>query len=100
MDPHVVFDCRKVLPDTFALTLAAVARARALRHGAEPRLEIDSAGVGDLALKEIAAGVFSQDELSPFLPGASERPSLPPPGSGAELCGRGSARADAAPASQ
>ncbi|WMT92943.1 DNA-directed RNA polymerase subunit omega (plasmid) [Pelagibacterium sp. H642] len=54
------------------MTLAAAARARALRQGAEPRLEIDSAGVADLALKEIAASVFPPQELAPFLPRASE----------------------------
>jgi len=37
MDPHVVFDCQKVLPNRFALTLAAAARSRALARGAEPQ---------------------------------------------------------------
>ena len=30
MDPHVVLDCQSVLPNRFALTLAAAARSRAL----------------------------------------------------------------------
>ncbi|AYM66096.1 DNA-directed RNA polymerase subunit omega [Agrobacterium fabrum] len=44
MDPHVVFDCQDVVPNRFALTVAAAARARALSRGAEPRLDLPSAG--------------------------------------------------------
>lgn len=72
MDTHVVFDCQKVLPNRFALTLAAASRIRALARGAEPRLDAVDRSVGDLALHEIAAGVFTRDELAPFLPGADE----------------------------
>lgn len=79
MDPHVVFDCQKVLPNRFALTLAAAARSRALGRGAEPRLDPNHASVSDLALHEIAAGMFTRTELAPFLPGKGGRPSLPPP---------------------
>lgn len=67
MDPHVVFDCQKALPNRFALTLAAAARSRALGRGAEPRLDADNGSVTDLALHEIAAGVFTRNELAPFL---------------------------------
>lgn len=56
MDPHVVFRLREGVPNRFALTLAAVARTRALNRGAEPRLDrFASVGNGDLALHEIAA---------------------------------------------
>jgi DNA-directed RNA polymerase subunit omega len=79
MDPHVVFDCQKVLPNRFALTLAAAARSRALGSGAEPRLHSDHAGASDLALHEIAAGMFTRKELAPFLPAEGGRPSLSPP---------------------
>jgi DNA-directed RNA polymerase subunit omega len=79
MDPHVVFDCQKVVPNRFALTLAAAARSRALARGAEPRLDAADRCVGELALHEIAAGVFCERELAPFLPEAGGRRSLPPP---------------------
>ncbi|GEM_PF-4910677 len=48
MDTHVVFDCQKVLPNRFALTLAAASRIRALARGAEPRLDAVDRTVGDL----------------------------------------------------
>ena len=86
MDPHVVFDCQKVLPNRFALTLAAASRIRALARGAEPRLDAVDRSVGDLALHEIAAGAFTRDELAPFLPGADERRLLPPPHKRFGLC--------------
>lgn len=79
MDPHIIFDCQKVLPNRFALTLAAAARSRALARGAEPRLDAADYSVNELALHEIAAGAFTRDELAPFLPGADERRLLPPP---------------------
>ena len=93
MDPHVVFDCQKVLPNRFALTLAAAARSRALGRGAEPRLNMGDAGVSNLALHEIAAGVFTRSELAPFLPGEAGRPSLPPPGPDSRLCDGGCKKA-------
>jgi hypothetical protein len=37
MDPHIVFDCEKVLPNRFDLAVAAAARVRALSRGGEPR---------------------------------------------------------------
>ena len=86
MDPHVVFDCQRVLPNRFALTLAAAARKRALNRGAEPRLAPWSgAGNGDVALCELAAGAFSPEELSTalgpratiFLKQPASTPTLP-----------------------
>lgn len=82
MDPHVVFDCQKVLPNRFALTLAAAARSRALARGAEPRLGAVNGSVSELALHEIGVSVFSEHELAPFLPEADGRRSLPPSGPG------------------
>lgn len=83
MDPHVVLDCQKVVPNRFALALAAAARSRALRRSADPRLDIDDVGANDLTLHEIAAGAFTQNELAPFLPGKSggANPFVPDPGS-------------------
>jgi len=72
MDRHVVFDGQKVLPNRFALSLAAAGRKRALNHGAERRLVgFPDAGNGDLALHEIAAAAFSPAELSAALPWAA-----------------------------
>ena len=63
MDPFVVFDCEKVLRNRFALTVVAAARSRALKTGSDPRLERPTTDIVDLALQEIAAGVFTRDEL-------------------------------------
>lgn len=100
MDPHVVFDCHEIVPNRFALTMAASARARALARGAEPRLDLPHASVSDLALHEIARGAFSHDELAPFLPGSAATTLLPAPDPTiTELRGDGTASAAAAPAS-
>ena len=81
MNPLIVFDTREVVTDPFALTLAAAARARALRQGAEPRVDADvGPGPGpDLALAEIASGAFAKEELALVLPYASRVPRLEPP---------------------
>ncbi|MBN9035775.1 MAG: DNA-directed RNA polymerase subunit omega [Rhizobiales bacterium] len=100
MDPHIIFDCQKVLPNRFALTLAAAARSRALARGAEPRLDVADYSVNELALHEIAAGAFTRDELAPFLPGADERRLLPPPVPASRLRDGGSISAAVAPASR
>jgi DNA-directed RNA polymerase subunit omega len=69
MDPLVVFDCYQQLPNRFALARAAAARSRALNAGVVPRVEATGSRGTDLALREIAAGVFGRQELEPFLPG-------------------------------
>ena len=79
MDPHVVFDCQKVVPNRFSLTLAAAARSRALGRGATPRLDLDDADGKEIALHEIASGVFNIDELAPFLSDTGETLFLPAP---------------------
>ena len=63
MDPFVIFDCEKVLRNRFALTVVAAARSRALKTGSAPLLKRPTTDVVDLALQEIAAGVFTRDEL-------------------------------------
>ncbi|WP_417418733.1 DNA-directed RNA polymerase subunit omega [Hoeflea sp.] len=99
MDPLVVFDCEKVLPNRFALVLAAAARSRALNRGAEPRLEVQGRNTSDLALQEIARGAFSKDELAPFLFASTALTRLPAPNSTTpELRGDGCSDAAAAPA--
>ncbi|MBZ9822835.1 DNA-directed RNA polymerase subunit omega, partial [Mesorhizobium sp. CA4] len=71
MDSLVVFDCAQVIPNRFALTLAAAARSRALHRGAEPRSNRPAASASDLALHEIAEGAFTPAELGLFLEGES-----------------------------
>jgi len=78
MDPLVVFDCQQVLPNRFVLALAAAARTRALARGSAPRLDKSGTGLSELALHEIAGGLFTQDELTPFLPGSGDERFLPP----------------------
>ncbi|MNL48984.1 DNA-directed RNA polymerase subunit omega [compost metagenome] len=81
MDPLVVFDCQKVVPDRFALTLAAAARSRALNRGAEPRLVQPGQSTSRCALHEIAAGAFTPEELAPFLSRGQRSLALPTPAS-------------------
>jgi DNA-directed RNA polymerase subunit omega len=66
MDPHIVFDCAKVIPNTFELAMAAAARTRALARGAAPCVGKETSALQDLALREIAGGKFSRDELRLF----------------------------------
>lgn len=79
MDPFVVFDCAKVLPNRFALTVAAAARSHALHRDAQPRLDTPAASASDLALREIAEGAFTPAELGLFLKGPSGSRLLPRP---------------------
>lgn len=79
MDPSVVFDCERVLPNRFALTLAAAARSRALNRGDPARIARPAAGAVDLALHEIAADVFTEEELAPFLLSRDSASLLLPP---------------------
>ncbi|MFZ5836605.1 MAG: DNA-directed RNA polymerase subunit omega [Pseudomonadota bacterium] len=79
MDPSVVFDCERVLPNRFALTLTAAARSRALTRGHPPRLARPATSTVDLALHEIAANAFTEEELAPFLPSQDSASLLPPP---------------------
>lgn len=97
MDPLAVLDCAKVLPNKFALTLAAAARSRALHRGAPPRSYRPAASASDLALHEIAEGAFTPAELGLFLDGPSG-PELFPraPASEPELCGGTPSRSAAA----
>lgn len=79
MNPLIVFDAKEVVTDPFGLTLAAAARARALRQGAESRI-IPGVDPGPhLALAEIAGGAFAEEELAPFLPETAGVPRLAPP---------------------
>ncbi|MAU19259.1 MAG: DNA-directed RNA polymerase subunit omega [Martelella sp.] len=99
MDPYVIFDCEKALPNRFMLVLAAAARTRALNRGAEPRLALPHRNASDLALQEIAAGAFSEDELAQFLlPQRAEARFLPAPSTTSKLCGDGRSKAAAASA--
>ncbi|MBB3394827.1 S1-C subfamily serine protease [Rhizobium sp. BK538] len=56
MDPHVGFDCRRILPNKFALAVTAAARCRALNRGAKLRLDLPGINDSELALQETADG--------------------------------------------
>jgi DNA-directed RNA polymerase subunit omega len=100
MDPFVVFDCAKVLPNRFALTLAAAARRRALHRGAQPRSDRPAASAGELALHEVAEGAFTPVELRLFLDGPGEAQRLlRPPVRDPELRGDASSQSAAVPVS-
>jgi DNA-directed RNA polymerase subunit omega len=86
MDPFVVFDCAKVLPNRFALVLAAAARSQALHRGAQPRSDKETNSAIDLALNEIAAGAFTPAELE-RLPLERKMQPISSPASGEKLCG-------------
>jgi DNA-directed RNA polymerase subunit omega len=103
MNPLIVLDAGKVVPDRFALAVAAAARARALCRGAEPRLEghvePEPHLVSHLALGEIASRAFTEAELAPFLPeGATGAPGLPSPGGLPKVCDGREAAAAPVPA--
>lgn len=68
MNPFVAIDAQQAVPDRFALVLAASARSRALKAGAEPRVKPQRQATEEVALEEIATGAISQEELRPFLP--------------------------------
>jgi DNA-directed RNA polymerase subunit K/omega len=90
MDPLAVFDCKKFLPNSFPLALAAAAGAERFTeernhvHAGRP------ASASDLALREIADGAFRPADLALLLgePNATRlySPSVP-----RELCGGASA---------
>ncbi|MDF0698743.1 DNA-directed RNA polymerase subunit omega [Rhizobium sp. MC63] len=67
MDPLIVFDCKRVLANRFALAVAAAARSRSLNRGAEPRFEMPRATASVIALNEIAQSSFLPGELALFL---------------------------------
>jgi len=54
MDPHAVFDCQKILPNKFALAVAAAARCQALNRGAKPMLDLPGIKASKVALHQIA----------------------------------------------
>lgn len=67
MDPSIVFDCQQVVPNRFALALAAAARSRALLRGAQSKPARSDTRETEVELQEIAGHAYSRDELAPFL---------------------------------
>lgn len=99
MDPHVVFDCQKILPNKFVLAVAAAACCRALNRGGKPRLDLPGIKESELALQEIASGVLAGAELALF---AGPAATAPLPGSNSTMTGLrgdGGSNAAAAPVS-
>ncbi|MBZ9719172.1 RNA polymerase rpb6 [Mesorhizobium sp. AD1-1] len=67
MDPLIVFDAQRTIPNPFALAVAAAGRVRALARGAAPRLAASPKSRPHLALSEIAGNAFEPREIEPFL---------------------------------
>lgn len=63
MDTIYTVDCTRLVPNPYHLVHLAAARGRALGRGAEPRVEPHGEPVALLALREIAEGAFTRDEL-------------------------------------
>ena len=63
MDPLVVFDCQKQVPNRFGLALAAAARARALRKGMPFRIQISGLESTVAALREIYSCAFTLKDI-------------------------------------
>ncbi len=79
MNPLVVCDCATVVPNRFAIVLAAAARSRALNRGAQPRSGARAAGTCELALCEIAEDAFAPEELVELLDASGGQRFLPAP---------------------
>lgn len=60
-------DCERFIPNPYHLVHLAAARSRALSRGAEPRIEPHGEPPVLLALREIAEGAFTRDELPTLL---------------------------------
>jgi len=59
-----VYDCLKIIPNRFELTLAATYRARQLTNGATPMLEANRDKATVISLRELAAGHYGLDILN------------------------------------
>jgi DNA-directed RNA polymerase omega subunit len=77
MDHVFTVECQRFVPNPYALVHVAAARARVIGRGALPRLEIEEHSPGLAALREIAAGAFTSDELATMLAPPSELEDLP-----------------------
>jgi len=80
MNPLLVFDCEKVVPNRFELSLALAARTHQLNRGSEPRVELDGGSTIDAALREFAMGAFTPSEIKTLLAGSPQPGLLAPPG--------------------
>jgi DNA-directed RNA polymerase subunit omega len=85
MEPFVVFDCEKVLPNRFSPVLATAARCRALHRGAQPRSQKQAVSITDLALREIGEDAFGSAELAHYL-NAPNEPQPPASAAPEETC--------------
>jgi DNA-directed RNA polymerase subunit K/omega len=74
MEPVFAIERARYVPNPFALVHVASARTRQLNRGAEPRVNTNCTARAELALCEIAAGAFADEELLSLLPAGRERP--------------------------
>ncbi|WP_309083030.1 DNA-directed RNA polymerase subunit omega [Chelativorans sp.] len=97
MNVFLPFECERFMGNRFLLAVAAAARTRALNRGAEPLVSADGSTNVEIAMREIAAGSWREEELHDLLTGraqAEDKPdSLPVSDDFAELRGGGKAAA-------
>jgi DNA-directed RNA polymerase omega subunit len=82
MNPFFAIEGQRFVPNPYMLVHVAAHRARLLKRGHDPRVELSSITPPAMALEEIATGGFEGDELIALLqppPAAEPRPdqSLP-----------------------
>jgi DNA-directed RNA polymerase omega subunit len=72
-------DCDPHISNRFATVHLAALRARELKHGSPARIQADGHPAASLALREIAAGAFTFDEIVSYLaaPRRDEDPAPP-----------------------
>jgi DNA-directed RNA polymerase subunit omega len=79
MEHLFTVECQPFVPNPYALVHVAAARARALRRGVPPRLKLESQSPGCIALREIAAGAFTSEELLNLPVAQPDMDDLPEP---------------------
>jgi DNA-directed RNA polymerase subunit omega len=67
MEGFFATDCDLYIPNRFATVHLAALRARELWHGSPARIRPNAYPAASLALREIAAGAFTLDEIVSYL---------------------------------
>jgi DNA-directed RNA polymerase omega subunit len=91
-------DCDLYIPNRFATVHLAALRARELKHGSPARIPPEAHPAANLALREIAAGAFTFDEIVNYLaaPRRDQDPAPPALAAPSEDALRDGAMRDAA----
>jgi DNA-directed RNA polymerase omega subunit len=67
MNQFLAIESQRFVPNPFVLVHVAASRARQLKRGHEPQVELSSTTPPAMALEEIAKGAFGGDELVALL---------------------------------